>query len=177
MADDLDTLITDAMRACIGRQLPLHTIPEPIPSSDIRRYCQAVGDDNPLWWNDEVARAAGYRERRAPHLMITQMGWRLGDRDPESLDESEWSGLVYPAGFTNFRNGGQEVEWLAPVYIGDLLSFQSRLTEIYARQGRMGPMIITKTETEIRNQDDIVVARTTRTGIRLRAARYEEARG
>jgi acyl dehydratase len=172
---ELDALITDEMRACIGRTSPAQSLPEEISASDVRRYVQAVGDDNPLWRDDELARRVGYRGRRVPHLLITQLRWRLGDRSSEDLLESDWSGLVYPEGFTNFRHAGQEVEWFAPVYVGDTLTFQNRLVDIFVRRGRNGPIIFTKTEGDIRNQDGVLVARTTTTGARMRAARFSEA--
>jgi acyl dehydratase len=175
MGAELDTLITAEMRACIGRTSPLVPLPEEISASDVRRYVQAVGDDNPLWSDDEFARRAGYRGRRVPPLLVVELHWRTGDREPENLVESDWSGLVYPEGFTSYRNAGRELEWFAPVYVGDLLTFQSRLADIFVRQGRAGPMILTKTECDVRNQDGMLVARTTVTGARLRAARYAGA--
>jgi acyl dehydratase len=171
---DIDALITAEMRACIGRTSPVVSLPEAISASDVRRYLQAVGDDNPLWRDDELARSLGYRGRRVPPLLVVELRWRTGDRSPENLLESNWSGLVYPEGFTNFRNGGQEIEWFAPVYVGDMLTFQSRLVDIFVRSGRAGPIIFTRTEGDIRNQDGVLVARTTGTGARMRAARYTE---
>jgi acyl dehydratase len=159
---DVDGLITAEMRACIGRTSPVVSLPEAISASDVRRYVQAVGDDNPLWSDDEY------------HLLVIELRWRIGDRSSENLLESDWSGLVYPEGFTNFRNAGQEIEWFAPVYVGDMLTFQSRLVDVFVRSGRAGPIIFTKTEGDIRNQDGVLVARTTETGARMRAARYTE---
>lgn len=175
MSTELDTLITADMRACIGRESPVVSLPEEISASDVRRYVQAVGDDNPLWSDDELARRAGYRGRRVPPLLVVELHWRTGDREAENLVESEWSGLVYPDGYTSFRNAGRELEWFAPVYVGDLLTFQSRLADVFVRQGRAGPMIMTRTECDIRNQDGVLVARTTAIGARLRAARYAGA--
>ena len=174
--DDLKSLITDEMRACIGRTSPVRSMPEEIASSDIRRYVEAIGETNPLWTDDEFARSLGYKGRRVPPLLVTQFRWRIEDREEgEHLAESEWSGLVYPDGYTSFRNAGQEVEWLAPVYVGDILSYQSKLTDIFVRQGKAGPLIFTKTENEIRNQDGVVVVRSTSTGARMRAARHASA--
>ena len=59
MSAELDSLITPEMRACIGRTSPVVSLPEEISASDVRRYAQAVGDDNPLWRDDEVAQRTG----------------------------------------------------------------------------------------------------------------------
>ena len=76
--------------------------------------------------------------------------------------------------FTSTRNAGQEVEWVAPVYVGDTLEFQDKLIDVFARQGRIGPIIFSKREREMRNQDGVLVVRVTSTSAHLRAAKYGE---
>lgn len=170
VSTDIDALITEEMRARVGRTSPITTLPEEISASDVRRYVEAIGDRNPLWTDDEFARSFGYRGRRVPPILVRELHWRTDERE---LGEGEsWTGLVFPPNYTSTRNAGQEVEWLAPVYVGDRLSFQSRLVDVYARQGRAGPIIFTKRETEIRNQEGLLVARVTATSARMPAARY-----
>ncbi len=113
----LDTLITDDMRACIGKKSPVWSLPEEISASDVRRFAEATGDQNPLWMDDDFARSVGYRGRRVPPQLVQQMRWRIDSRDPGESDS--WSGLKFPPGYTSTRNAGQEVEWLAAVCIGD----------------------------------------------------------
>ena len=108
-----------------------------------------------------------------PPLLVQQMRWRIDHRDPGESDS--WSGLKFPPGYTSTRNAGQEVEWIAPVYLGDRLTFQSELTDIYVREGRSGVIIFTKHQTEIRNQEGVLVARTTSTSAKLHAARYDQS--
>jgi acyl dehydratase len=170
LSTDIDSLVTDEMRACIGNTSPIRTIPEEISASDVRRYVEAIGDYNPLWTDDELARSVGYRGRRVPPILIRELRWRIDEQ--ELADGDTWTGLVLPPGFTSTRNAGQEMEWLAPVYIGDRLSYQSRLTDVFGRQGRRGPIIFTKRETEIRNQDGLLVARVTATSAKIAASQY-----
>ncbi|HEY3115926.1 MAG TPA: MaoC family dehydratase [Chloroflexota bacterium] len=172
MAASIETLITDDMRACIGKKSPVWSLPEEISASDVRRYVEATGDNNPLWLDDDFARGVGYRGRRVPPLFVQQMRWRIDSREPGESDS--WSGLKFPPGYTSTRNAGQEVEWLAPVYIGDSLTFQTELTEIFVKEGRSGPIIFTKHLTEVRNQDGLLVMRTTSTSAKLHAARVDE---
>ena len=59
MADGSD-LITTEMSSWIGRATP----PTPLivmTLSDVRRYVDATGDRNPLWCDDDYAKAAGYQ--------------------------------------------------------------------------------------------------------------------
>ena len=62
------TVLTPEVRSWIGRATELMPLPEPIALSDIRRYVEATGDRNPLWLDDEAARAAGYRARVVPPM-------------------------------------------------------------------------------------------------------------
>jgi 3-methylfumaryl-CoA hydratase len=92
-------------------------------------------------------------------------GWELGESE-------SWMGLVLPPEFTSNRNAGQEVEWFAPVYVGDRLSYQNRLVDIFAKQGRSGPIIFIKREREIRNQDGVLVMRVTATTARMPRSQF-----
>ncbi|HZT07984.1 MAG TPA: MaoC family dehydratase N-terminal domain-containing protein [Chloroflexota bacterium] len=173
MIPSIENLVTDQMRACIGKTSPVMELPEEISASDVRRYVEATGDRNPLWMDDAYARAAGFRGRRVPPILILQVyrrapEWEMGDAMP-------WAGIELPPNFTNTRNAGHEVEWLEPVYVGDRLTIQYRLVDVYARQGRSGPMLFLKRACEIRNQDGRLVVRVTSTSAKLPAARFSGA--
>src|SRR5581483_5110198 len=141
MIPSIENLVTDQMRACIGKTSPVMELPEEISASDVRRYVEATGDRNPLWMDDAMP----------------------------------WAGIELPPNFTNTRNAGHEVEWLEPVYVGDRLTIQYRLVDVYARQGRSGPMLFLKRACEIRNQDGRLVVRVTSTSAKLPAARFSGA--
>ena len=56
-------------------------------------------------------------------------------------------------------SGGMRFEIVAPVYLGDVLTVEERLTSIEEKQGRSGPLVITITLAEYRNQSGALVAR------------------
>jgi acyl dehydratase len=64
-------------------------------------------------------------------------------------------------------NGGSEIEWFRPVYLGDQLTYKSRVADISQRMGSRGPLIVSVTETEFRNQRGELVAIMKGTGIRM----------
>jgi acyl dehydratase len=172
MSVDVESLVTDQMRACIGRMSPVMSLPEEISASDVRRFVEATGDNNPLWTSDEFARSVGYKRRRVPPIFILQLfrrtpEWEMGEGMP-------WAGLELPEGYTNTRNAGHEVEWIEPVYVGDHLTFQYRLVDVYARQGRTAAVIYLKQECDVRNQEGRLVVRVTSTSAKLPAARYAD---
>lgn len=173
MSTDIENLVTDEMRACIGNASPMMSLPEEISASDVRRYAEATGDHNPLWMDAEFARSVGYKGRRVPPILILQVyrrtpEWEMGENP-------EWTGLKLPENYTNTRNAGHEVEWLAPVYVGDSLTVQYRVVDVYARQGRTAAVIYIKEACEIRNQDGDLVVRVTSTSAKMPAAQFSGA--
>ena len=77
VAGGAETILTAEVRAWIGRTSALTQLPEEISASDVRRYIEATGDNNPLWSDDEAARAAGYRGCIVPPMLLTELIWRL----------------------------------------------------------------------------------------------------
>jgi acyl dehydratase len=133
--------------------------PEPISASDVRRYCEATGDENPLWRDDAGARAAGYRGQMVPPVLVASLTRRLPQGDSEE-DRVFWQHQVpVLKGYTNTRNAGTELEFLAPIYVGDRITVQTRLVAVEARQGRTGLGIYVRRILEFRNQDGELVIR------------------
>lgn len=162
---EASTIITDEIRGWIGRTEGPFPLPEPITSSDVRRYIEATGDDNPLWTDDEVARAAGYRGPVVPLMMVLEL-YRRTTGTGEG-DAGLWAGLPLPENYTDARNAGSEIEWLAPVYLGDRLVIEHRLVDIVARQGRVGLGIYLTRLSEFRKETGEVVVRMRQTAVRL----------
>jgi acyl dehydratase len=155
-------VITDAVRAWIGYTSEPQPLPEEIAAVDVRRYVEATGDRNPLWLDDEAARAAGYRARILPPMMVVGLSWRLGDGSRAQHQ------IPLPEIYSDRRNAGLEIEWLGPVYVGDRLVLQHRITDIVARSGRRGLGVYITRETEYRRAgDDTPVARVRQTTVRL----------
>ena len=61
--------------------------------------------------------------------------------------------------------GGQEWEWLAPVYVGDTISAVQRLAGIEEKVGSKGSFALVTWETTFTNQHGDEVARATLQGI------------
>jgi acyl dehydratase len=158
MTDTAESIITPELRNWIGRKSPLARL-EIMTVSDVRRYVDATGDANPLWLDNEFARAAGYRGRLLPPTLV---GWV-----PFSLREGSGSDttdlrrqLPLPKNYTNVRNAGSETEWLQAVYPGEQLSTQSCVVEIVARPGRAGLGIyVTQEEQVLNSRQEIVMRR------------------
>lgn len=165
-AVDPNAIITEEMRGWVGRFAGPFAVPEQISPSDVRRFLDATGDDNPLWTDDAYAQAAGYRERLVPPMLILEL-YRRASGTGEG-DGALWHGLPWPGGYTDTRNAGNEVEWLAPVYQGDQLTVEHRIVDLVARQGRAGIGIYLTRESTFRNQIQEVVVRLRATTVKLK---------
>jgi acyl dehydratase len=156
-----DAIITPELRAWMGRSTPLQPL-EIISAADVRRYVDATGDANPLWLDDDFARAANYRGRILPPTLV---GWvpfsfKEGTERANSDSTDLRRQLPLPSEYTNVRNAGSETEWLEPAYLGEQLSTQSSIVDIVARQGKAGMGIyISQEELVLNDRQEIVLRR------------------
>jgi acyl dehydratase len=127
----------------------------------VRRYVDATGDANPLWLDDDFARAAGHRGRILPPTLVGWVpfsfkeGTERANTDPTDLRRQ----LPLPSEYTNVRNAGSETEWLQPAYLGEQLFTQSSIVDIVARQGKAGLGIYISQEEQVSNDRQEIVLR------------------
>jgi len=91
----------------------------------IREYAAAVGETNPLHFDVEAARAAGYSDVLAPPMFaVVYAGRMLGPVlfDPE-----------LEINFAMLLHGSQEFVWGRAVVAGDEISTTAEITEIAMR--------------------------------------------
>ena len=118
----------------------------------IIKFAQAIGDDNPVFNDDEAARNSRYGGLIAPPTFLRSMA----SSRPE---------LPFDFPFNRRLDGGSEWEYFEPVRPGDRITSVARIEDISERTGRLGLMIIMSTVTTYRNQFDQVVATQIGTGI------------
>ena len=70
------------------------------------------------------------------------------------------------AGASSGLNGGTEIEYLADICAGDVLTARGHLADVQERKGSIGDMLISTSKTVYRNAGGEVVAIATGTGIR-----------
>jgi acyl dehydratase len=153
-----DSLITDEARAMIGTITGRRT--GTVSLKEAQRWAAAVGDRNPIYFDDEAARAAGYRGIVTPPLFLPCV--LLG---VVHVDELREDGIAagrrggIPLKVSRTLHGGEETECFLPVYPGDTITGESRIAAIEEKEGSRGPFVLTTTETVYTNQDGEVVAR------------------
>ncbi len=131
-----------------------------ITARDARRFALAAGDLNPLYFDEAAARDAGYRTTLVPPVFLA---WSL--TPPRPLEDVRVDGLYRGEGKRVTLNvkrvmfGGEEWEFLEPVFAGDTITSVTRLKSLEEKAGGSGPFVLQMTETTYTNQDGAVVAR------------------
>ncbi len=162
-----DSAITEEMRSRIGVETP-PAIYE-IERESIRRFAQAIGDDNPLYLDEDYAAKSKYGRLVAPPGMIGNYEYPTNGAPHTARVQSP---------FWRRFNGGNEYEYFKPVLAGDTLTATSKLVELNDRMGGpdIGRMLVQVVETTFRNQHGDVVAKERRTNISYEGRPKEEKR-
>lgn len=135
----------------VGKSWPAHEYE--VGREKIREYAQVIGLENPVYFDAEAAREAGYRGVVAPPMFVVV--YAAGAMGPVLFDPD------VAMDFAAMVHGGQEFEWGEPVISGDLISTVTTCKEIFAKDGK-GFYVF---ETESKNQDGELVCRATWTNI------------
>ena len=127
---------------------------------EAQRYARSVGDLDPVYFDEQAARDAGYDGLVAPPTFVGHAVVEGG-----TLDDLREDGLWRDRGGTPIRLhvsrtmfGGEEWEFRAPVLVGDTITAQRRLGAVEEKDGRSGPFVLLHYETTFTNQRDEVVA-------------------
>ena len=160
----MSDLVPPEARALVGKELsaPVSAV---ITAKESQRYAQAVGDLNPLYFDEAYAQAAGYRTMTCPPTFLDHVvveGRPLGDLREDGLFRQPDGPSL---GLRRVMFGGQEWDWLAPVHVGDTVTATKRLAAIDEKSGGKGPFVLVTWETTFTNQEGDVVARSRLQGI------------
>lgn len=145
----------------------------PVEASIVRRFCQAVMDENPMYWTPNEDNRA-YGGPVAPPLFPTFMfGRTFGSPDPIQLNAENpgYDGLnfsrvlpeIEPIRGYAMLNGGSEVDFFGYARHGEHVNRQARYSNIVERDTRKGRMVFVTTESDFRNprNDLLLRVRTT----------------
>ena len=112
-----------------------------VTKEEIIAYARALGETNPLYVDEEAARAGPYGAVIAPAGFYTYMRFRPGPNPRLRAHEGR---LGYMA--------GQNIEYLEPIRAGDTISARAQISQVYAKTGRTGRLVFVVTRTTYSNQ-------------------------
>ena len=155
MTNQGQSVVTDEMRAQLNVESEPWTVE--VDKTAVRMFARSVQYDDPLFYDEEFAKSKGYRSILAPpHYLGTSI------YDPNAPARGARQ-LNIP--YRRNLNGGTDIEYFDQIVAGDVLTATSKLTDLEETSGRLGPMLIVRTETTYR-RDGKVVAIQRGTGIR-----------
>lgn len=116
-----------------------------ITREHIRRFCEVLGETNPMYTDDEAAAAGPYGSVIAPPGLVY------------SLRVSGGPDAKLKFGNATFHSG-ERAELHEVVRPGDVISARQFIKEVYPKTGRSGTMVFVVRRTEFKNQHGALVA-------------------
>lgn len=123
---------------------------------DFQRFAIACGDHNPVYFDPEAARAAGYPDVIAPPIFLTGvMGWDAGPREeelrPDGVPKIDMMAVFSVPG-ARLMGGGQELEFVNPVLDGYDITVHRKVNDVEFRESKTGGLVLFHTERRYFNQ-------------------------
>ena len=117
----------------------------------IKEFARAIGDLSPFYLDDEVGRASPWGDIIAPPTFAITF------RD----ERADTAALLKDLGtdISRILHGEQEFEHHKPIRPGDTLLCRGRISDVYEKSGKSGPMAFVVRETTVTDADNEVVAR------------------
>jgi acyl dehydratase len=149
-------MVPDSLKQYIGKVDPPHL--REVEKGAIRRYADAVGDDNPLYYDEEYAKKTKYGGIIAPPGFF---GWAK-----KTISSSEGLigliGAMIEAGYAGILDGGMAYDFYLPVRVGDTLVGSPKVADIALKEGKTKMMVL-RFETSYTNQNGDLVAKSYQT--------------
>ena len=130
----------------IGLKLTPHTVE--IEKGRLRFFAKAIGETDPIYFDEDAAKAAGYASLPIPPTFVFCM--EMEKSDPfESLE-------IMEIDLGKVLHAEQSFKYHAPICAGDNLTFESRVSDIYDKKG--GALEFVVQDCNVTNQAKTLVA-------------------
>ncbi len=126
-------------KSLIGRES--EPVLQEVEKGAVRRLAEALGDPNPLYAEEEAARAAGHAGLLAPPTFPAVLA--VNDRFRHSLD----------LGTRSLLHSEQQFEYGRPIVAGDRIIVRNRVADVQEKSGPSGPMDVIVIEGEGRSPE------------------------
>ncbi|MFC1892445.1 MaoC family dehydratase N-terminal domain-containing protein [Chloroflexota bacterium] len=134
------SLITGEIKKAIGMEFGPFVYE--VEKGAIRDIAGAIGDPNPLWQNVEYAKAARYGGIIASPTFLFAL----------RIDEVTQRITTLKCPLKDELNGGSEIEYLAPIRPGDVITVRAKINDVLERQGRSGKLLFFYIDVTYENQ-------------------------
>ena len=145
------TLLDDKALTALGQHRPLRT--GLITARDIRKYCVAVDNRDPLHLDTDIARANGFADVVAPPL-FPAVATRPVPFEEDLQPDGQYGDLAPPGlGHLQSLLAGQEWEFIRPAIAGERVIEDIRIGNVEERQGKNGPLVFVLEESLLSTED------------------------
>lgn len=136
-------------RGVIGKEYPPYAVT--VERGKIKEFARAIGDLNPFYLDDEIGRASPWGDNIAPPTFPITF-----------RDERADSGAMLKdlgVDISRVLHGEQEFEFFRQIRPGETFLCRTKITDIYEKTGRSGPMVFVVRETAVTDGDNEIVAK------------------
>ncbi|MFF2085384.1 MaoC family dehydratase N-terminal domain-containing protein [Nocardia sp. NPDC058176] len=133
----------------VGTTLPTTTLT--LDSGRLKFFAKAIGETNPVFSDDDAARAAGHPAIPVPPTFLFAV-------EMEQPDPFAW---LLPLG-VDLRfalHGEQRFTYYTPAHAGDVVTATPRISDVYSKKG--GALEFIVKDTTITRADDVLIAELT----------------
>lgn len=129
-----------------------------VTTTSVRAFARGVGYTDPVYFDVDTAKKAGYRNLPAPPTYLGTTVFIPGQTDDTFSFPPGYSPDI-DSGMTGLLDGGTEVEYFDTICAGDTLTAVNQLKDLSVKESKsLGKMLVVSTEATYKNQDDKVVA-------------------
>lgn len=148
--------ITAEMKSKIGWESSPWTYE--VTTTSVRSFARGVGYTDPVYFDLEAAKKAGYRSLPAPPSYLGTAVFIPGQTD-DTFSFPPGSSPDIKHGLAGLLDGGTETEYFETICAGDVLTGVSRLAALDVKESKtLGKMLVVTNEQVMKNQDGKVVA-------------------
>lgn len=135
-------------RGVVGKEFPPYAVT--VERGKIKEFARAIGDSNPLYLDDRVGAASEWGDIIAPPT------FPITFRD----EGADTNALLRELGtdISRLLHGEQEFEIHRPLQPGRTYLCRARVSDIYEKTGKTGPMAFVVRETTVTDSDNEIVA-------------------
>lgn len=158
----MDDKVPEEVRSMIGLEKVRRY---DVTARDIRRFAQAIGETNPIHYDEDYAKGTQYGTIVAPPLFCQMFTFE--DVPPDQLpSDGSPTEMDVPIPAKRTVGGASSYEIFQRVRAGDQITVKSTLRDVFSKEGKSGKLYFVVVETEFSNQKSEPVAKETATYIK-----------
>ena len=122
-----------------------------VEAGKVKLFCKAIGEEDPIYSDEAAAKKAGYRAVPVPPTFLQAI----------TNDDPGKGGLLrlLNVDIGLILHGEQHYDYYAPVFVGDKITCQQKVTDMYDKKG--GALWSVVSETSMKDQSGKLVAKGT----------------